>query len=90
MAVMGHHSSLLPSHFAERILTAVYHKHISNENTLVAIDISYFHKINPKEKQQQLVDLLFLIFLSLKINPLEVLKETNSFISVVLNLKTAF
>ena len=24
----GHHSSLLPSHFAERILTAVYLKHL--------------------------------------------------------------
>ena len=54
---------------------------------LVAIYILYFQKINPKEQQQQLVDLLFLIFLSVKKNPFEVL--TNSFISVVSNLKTS-
>ena len=54
---------------------------------MVAIYISYFRKINPKEQKQQLVDLLFLIFLFSKTNPLEVL--TNSFISVFSNLKTS-
>ena len=54
---------------------------------MVAIYISYFHKINPKEPKQQLVDLQFLIFLFSKTNPLEVL--TNSFISVFSNLKTS-
>ena len=43
--------------------------------------------MNLKKQQHQLVDLLFLIFLSVKISPLEVL--TNSFISVVSNLKTS-
>ena len=28
MAVMGHHDPLLPLHFPERILTAVYLKHL--------------------------------------------------------------
>ena len=86
MTVMGHHGPLLALHFAEQILTAVYLKHLQPK-TLVAIYISYFHKINPKEQQQQLVDLLFLIFLTVKINPLEVL--TNSFVSMVSNLKAS-
>ena len=58
-AVMGHHRPLLSLHFEERILTSILST--SNENTLVNIYISYFHKINPKEQQQKLVDLLFLI-----------------------------
>ena len=73
MAVMGHHEPLLPLYLAKRILTTVH--------------LKYLHNINPKQQQQPLVDLLFLIFLSVKINPLEVL--TNSFISVVSILKTS-
>ena len=73
----GHHGPLLPSHFAERILTAVCLKHLQLKQ-LVAIYTSYFHKIKPKEQRQELVDLLFLIFLFVKINPL-----------VVSNLKTS-
>ena len=73
MAVMGHHGLLLPLYFAERILMAVYLKHLQLKHIGSYLYISNFHKINLKKQQQQLVDLLFLIVLSVKINPLEVL-----------------
>ena len=64
-------------YFAKRILTTFQFKHLQ----LKHIGNYLYHNINPKQQQQPLVDLLFLIFLSMKKNPLEVL--TNSFIRVV-------
>ena len=46
-AVKGHHGPLLPLHFAERILTAVYLKHLQLKHIGSYLYI-VFHKINPK------------------------------------------
>ena len=76
MAVMGHHGPLLPLYFAKRILTTVHLKYLQLKHIG-----NYLYRafiiINPKQQQQPLADLQFLIFLPVKINPLEVL--TNSF-----------
>ena len=79
MAVIGHDGQILTLHFAEHVLTAAYLKHLQLKH-ICSYLYFVFHKINSKQ-QQQPVHQLFVIFLSVKINPFEVL--TNSCISVV-------